>query len=172
MSRVDELLAALEAERGAFVAALESVDLELVTAPGVVDDWSVRDLVVHVAFWSEHATEALSLAAAGRGGEFAYAKGDTDRMNADLLIESRRTSPAASVARELRAFEAFAGSVAMLEPALLGLRLGNGDTVEEVIRYDGPDHYREHTEHLRAWFGADEYPEEGADADSHAGRAN
>jgi hypothetical protein len=27
--------------------------------------------------------------------------------------------------------------------------------VEKVVRYDGPDHYREHTEHLRAWFGED-----------------
>ena len=33
--------------------------------------------------------------------------------------------------------------------------LGNGDTVEAVIRYDGADHYAEHTAHLRAWFGAD-----------------
>ena len=26
-------------------------------------------------------------------------------------------------------------------------------TVEAVVRYDGPDHYAEHTAHLRAWFG-------------------
>jgi mycothiol maleylpyruvate isomerase-like protein len=174
MSGVDELLAELEAERAAFVEVLESVDLELVTAPGVVDDWSVRDLVVHVAFWSEHATEALALAAAGRGAEFAYAKRDTDRMNADLLTESRRTSPPAAVDREDRAYEAFARSVAALEPAFLGLRLGNGDTVEEIIRYDGPDHYREHTDHLRAWFGEEEEEgaEEGTGASSHAERAN
>jgi hypothetical protein len=49
--------------------------------------------------------------------------------------------------------------IAALDEALLGAALGNGDTVEAVIRYDGPDHYAEHTGHLRAWFGAD--PEEG-----------
>ena len=154
MSRVDELLAELEAERAAFADLLETVDAELVTAPGVVDDWSVRDLVVHLAFWCEHATRAIDLATAGRGAEFAYASGDTDRMNADLLTESRHTSPAAAVDREARAYEAFCGAVAAMDPALLDLRLGNGeDSVEEVIRYDGPDHYREHAEHLRAWFG-------------------
>jgi Mycothiol maleylpyruvate isomerase N-terminal domain len=153
MSRVDELLAELESERGAFADLLETVDAELVTAPGVVDDWSVRDLVVHLAFWCEHATNAINLGVAGRGAEFAYASGDTDRMNADLLTESRRTSPAAAVDREARAYEAFAAAVAALDPTLLDLRLGNDDTVEAVIRYDGPDHYREHTEHLRAWFG-------------------
>ena len=156
MADLDALLAELDAERGAFADLLETVDAELVTAPGVVDDWSVRDLVVHLAFWCEHATEAIALAVAGRGAEFAYSNADTDRMNADLLTESRRTSPAAAVDREARAYESFSAAVATLDSALLGLRLGNGDTVEAVIRYDGPDHYREHTEHLRAWFGEKE----------------
>ena len=153
MSRVDELLVELESERVAFADLLETVDAELVTAPGVVEDWSVRDLVVHLAFWCAHATRAINLAIAGRGAEFAYASGDTDRMNADLLTESRHTSPAAAVDREAGAYEAFCAAIAALDPTLLDLRLGNGDTVEAVIRYDGPDHYHEHTEHLRAWFG-------------------
>jgi len=160
MSRVDALLGQLANERAAFVAALETVDLELVTAPGVLEDWSVRDLVVHVGFWSEHAAEALSLARAGRGAEFAYDGSLTDAMNARLLAESRRTSPRAAIEREGRAYDAFATAVAALDPALLDLALGNGDTVEEVIRYDGSDHYREHTEHLRAWFGVDQDEEQ------------
>jgi hypothetical protein len=160
MSRVDELIAELDVERAAFADLLETVDADLVTAPGVVDEWSVRDLVVHVAFWCEHGTQTLDLAAAGRGAEFSYDARDTDRMNADLLEQSRRTSPAAAVDREARAYETFAGALAALDPELLGLRLGNGDTVEEVIRYDGPDHYREHTEHLRAWFGEDHVDED------------
>ncbi len=40
--------------------------------------------------------------------------------------------------------------MADLDEELLDLRLGNGDTVEAVIRYDGPDHYAEHAEHFRA----------------------
>lgn len=149
-------LAALDSSRRAFLDALESVDADLVTVPGVMDDWSVRDLVVHVAAWCTHATEALELAAAGRGGEFGYSTADTDAMNARILEEARRTSPSAALAREDAAFAAFRERVATLDPALLSLRLGNGDTVGEVIDYDGPDHYREHTQHLRAWFGADD----------------
>jgi hypothetical protein len=155
MTRVDELLADLRSEHQAFHRALEAVDVELVIAPGVVDDWSVRDLVVHVAFWAEHAVEALHLAADGRGAEFAYDSSETDAMNARLLAESRTITPNAALEREERAFEALAAAVAGLEASTLDVRLGNGDTVAEVIRYDGPDHYREHTEHLRAWF-ADE----------------
>ena len=152
----DQLLAALDGARTDFLDALGTVDADLVTVPGVMEDWSVRDLVVHVAFWAEHATGALDLAAAGRGEEFAYSSAQTDAMNARVLEEGRSVSPADALAREDAAFGLLRDRVATLDPDLLGHRLGNGDTVEEVIRYDGPDHYAEHTAHLRAWFGADD----------------
>jgi hypothetical protein len=151
----DELRAALDAARDDFLDALAQVDADLVTVPGVMDDWSVRDLVVHVAAWAEHAAQALDLAVAGRGAEFDYSTERTDAMNERILADGRALSPAAALAREETAFAALRERVATLDPSLLGLRLGNGDSVEEVIRYDGPDHYAEHTAHLRAWFGTD-----------------
>lgn len=155
MSRIDDLVAELRAEREAFLDALEAVDLELVTVPGVVEDWSVRDLVVHVAFWAEHAASAVRLAADGRGAEFAYDSSRTDAMNARLLKESRTVLPDAAVEREERAYGDFAATLAGLDPDLLDMRLGNGDSVADVVAYDGAHHYREHTAHLRAWFGDD-----------------
>jgi len=150
------LLERLDAARQAFLDALGAVDADLVTVPGVLEDWSVRDIVVHVAAWCEHAIGALDLAVAGRGDAFGYSTSETDAMNARILEDARRTSPSAALDREEAAFTAFRERVAALDPALLTLRLGNGDTVAEVIRYDGPDHYAEHTEHLRAWFASDE----------------
>lgn len=156
MSRIDDLVAELRREREAFLRVLASVDLELVTVPGVVDDWSVRDLTVHVAFWAEHAVRALELAGDGRGDEFAYDTGQTDAMNARLLEEARRTTPEAALEREELAFDALVAAVESLNPELLDLQLGNGDRVAEVIAYDGADHYREHTQQLGAWFGTDD----------------
>jgi hypothetical protein len=152
----DELLAALDDARADFLDALGTVDADLVTVPGVMGDWSVRDLVVHVAFWAEHAAGALDLATTGRGAEFAYSSDETDAMNARVLEEGRSISPRDALAREDASFGALHHRVASLDSALLTHRLGNGDTVEEVIRYDGPDHYAEHTAHLRAWFGSDD----------------
>lgn len=151
----EHLVAALDEARAAFLGALADVDVDLVTAPGVMGDWSVRDLVIHVAAWCRHGAEALDLATTGRGGEFAYSSGDTDAMNERILADGRTVSPAQALRREDAAFGAFRERVVALDPSLLRLRLGNGDTVEDVIRYDGPDHYAEHTEHLRAWFGPD-----------------
>ncbi|MDQ3690515.1 MAG: maleylpyruvate isomerase N-terminal domain-containing protein [Chloroflexota bacterium] len=160
MNRIEALLDELTSEREAFLSALEAVDLELVTVPGVVEDWSVRDLIVHVAFWAEHATEALRLAASGRGAEFAYNPSRTDGMNARLLQEAHQITPDAAVAREERAFEGLVAALTDLDPDLLEVPLGNGHTPARVVGYDGPEHYREHTAHLRAWFDEPDEPDE------------
>jgi hypothetical protein len=137
------------------------VDLELATVPGVMEDWSVRDLVHHVARWCEHGSEALDLASHGRGEAFDYSTGDTDAMNERFLAEGRSISPADALALEDAAFEGFRERIAGLDEGLLGVRLGNGDTVAEVIVYDGPEHYDEHTAHLGAWFAVDDEDDEG-----------
>ena len=77
-------------------------------------------------------------------------------MNERFLAEGRSISPSDALAREDAAFEGLRARIAGLDEALLRVALGNGDTVEEVIVYDGPEHYDEHTAHLRAWFGTDE----------------
>ena len=164
----EPLLDRLDAARRDFLDALEAVDADLVTVPGVMEDWSVRDIVVHVAAWCEHAANALELAVAGRGDEFAYSTAETDAMNARILEEARRTPPAAALEREDVAFSALRERVENLDAALLTQRLGNGDTVAEVIAYDGPDHYAEHTEHLRAWFAPDDDDDDDDDADADA----
>jgi hypothetical protein len=74
-------------------------------------------------------------------------------MNEAILAEASEISPGAALAREERAHAILREAVAGLDDESLGTGLGNGDTLEEVIRYDGPDHYAEHTAHLRAWFG-------------------
>ena len=153
MADRDTLLAELDATHAAFHELLARVDVELVAVPGVMEDWSVRDIVYHLAVWCEHGSEALELAASGRGAEFAYSSGDTDAMNARLLAEGRDVSPNEALRREERAFATFRERIAGLDPAVVSQKLGNGDTVGEVIVYDGPEHYTEHLEHLRAWFG-------------------
>lgn len=155
MADLPTLLDELDAARANFHEALGEVDADLVMAPGVVGDWSVRDLVVHVAAWCEHGSAALDLATAGRGADFTYSKRDTDAMNEKFAAEGRGLSPHEALAREEVSYAAFRERIGMLEAAVLDQQLGNGDTVEAVIRYDGPDHYAEHAAHLRDWFGPD-----------------
>lgn len=146
------LLAELDAARARFIAALADVDPDLFTVPGLMETWSARDLVEHVAFWSDHGAHALELAIGGNGQEFDYDSSQTDAMNAKTLSRASTLSPREVKEHEQVAFERFRAALAGLAPDVLDLVLGNGDTVERVIRYDGPEHYDEHTEHFRAWF--------------------
>jgi hypothetical protein len=150
---IQALLDELDTERDRFSGAVAEVDPALMTAPGVVGDWSARDLVHHVAYWSEHATDALELAMRGAGGEFAYDRSQTDAMNALAVREARGMSVAAAREREYRAFAALRAALAELSPDLLRLRLGNGDTVQQVTRYDGPALIAELAPQLRGCFG-------------------
>ena len=52
------------------------------------------------------------------------------------------------------------------DPEWLSERDADGDTLEEIILYDGADHYREHTHDIRAWFAAE--AEAGAEAGAEA----
>ena len=146
------LLAELDAARARFIAALGDVEPDLFTVPGLMEAWSARDLVEHVAFWSDHGADALELATSGHGADFAYDSSQTDAMNGRTLARASTMTPATVTEHEQVAFARFRGALAGLASDLLDLVLGNGDTVERVIRYDGAEHYDEHTEHLRAWF--------------------
>jgi hypothetical protein len=145
---VAELLADLERERQAFVLAFDAVPNP--EGRKIVDSWDARDLVIHAAFWSEHGANALELAATGRGAEFDYDSAETDAMNAATAAAGHVTSFADARAREGAAYERFKTALAQLDEGLLDLQLGNGDAVEDVVRYDGPDHYAEHAAQLRA----------------------
>lgn len=154
------LLRELESARARFVAAVADVEPDLFAAPGLMEDWSARDLVEHVASWSDHGADALESAVEGRGAEFDYDTADTDAINAGIAKRAQALAPEAVLEHERAAYRRFRERLAGLDPALLDLVLGNGDTVAEVVRYDGPEHYAQHTEHIRAWFSGQPEPED------------
>jgi hypothetical protein len=148
VSRVEGLVAELDRERAGFLVALAELGDGAVVVP-IVEAWDGRDLVVHVAFWSDHGADAVELARAGRGASFAYDTAQTDAMNAATAARGHGLSLGEARGREAAAFTRFRAALDGLADELLDLRLGNGDAVEDVIRYDGPDHYAEHAAHLR-----------------------
>ena len=60
-----ELLEAWEG-LGSVVDSFSDMELE---QPGVVESWSIKDLLGHIAFWAQQAAENLQLIAAGRADE-------------------------------------------------------------------------------------------------------
>jgi hypothetical protein len=147
----------LRAARDAFQAALAEADPQLLTAPGLAGEWSGRELIAHLGYWTGHATEALHHAEQGRTGEFGRDEMSVDERNAVVARVAAQTDLATVRQREQAAFEALLVALERADPAWLDERVAYGDSLEDVIRDDGADHYREHTADVRAWFaGADE----------------
>lgn len=143
----DDPVSRLGAARSSFLAALEALPAASWTQP-IVEQWDARDLVEHVAFWSEHGAGALELALAGRGAEFDYDTDQTDAMNAAEAGRRRGGSMVAAREREAAGYERLRAAMARAAQRCAE-RLGNGDAVGEVMAYDGWDHYAEHAAHLR-----------------------
>ena len=168
--QVEALLGELRAARGEFQAALADVEPSLLTTPGLVGDWSARELIAHLGYWTGHAAEALHHAELDRTGEFGDDDLDVDERNAVVARVAAETDLATVRQREEAAFEALVVRLERADPAWLDEKVAYGDTLERVIQDDGPEHYREHTLDLRAWFtGTDEAEADGeAAADDEA----
>jgi hypothetical protein len=150
----------LVAARDAFVAALDDVEPDLLTAPGLLGEWSARELVAHLGYWAGHAADALHHAEEGRSDEFEPEAQDVEARNATVAEVARTTDLATVRKRELASVDAFLDRLRRADDAWLDERVGYGDTVEQVLREDGPDHYREHTLDIRSWWAGGE-PDEG-----------
>jgi hypothetical protein len=161
---VKELLDGLAAARDEFLAAVGDIDPALRTTPGLVDEWSARDLLAHVGYWTGHAAEALHRAEQGELAGFGRDELSVDERNEVVTRVARETDYATVAKREEGAFQAFAERLAAVDSESLGDRDADGDTLEEIVAFDGADHYREHTLDIRAWFDGKDAPAE-ADAD-------
>jgi hypothetical protein len=160
LTRSQRLALELVAARDAFVAALDDVEPDLLTAPGLLGEWSARELVAHLGYWAGHAADALHHAEEGRSDEFEPEAQDVEARNATVAEVARTTDLATVRKRELASVDAFLDRLRRADDAWLDERVGYGDTVEQVLREDGPDHYREHTLDIRSWWAGGE-PDEG-----------
>jgi hypothetical protein len=149
VTEVPTLAAELAAARDDFLIALKDLPANRRETP-IMEGWTGRDLVWHVAFWTEHGADAVDLVLAGRPEAFGYDTAQTDAMNATEAARGASATLAEAVEREATAMQRLVAALAGLDDAALAIRLGNGDALEDVIRYDGPDHYAEHAAHLRA----------------------
>ena len=142
----DELVAA----RADFIAALEAVDTRRLNAPGLVGEWSARELVAHLGYWAGHAAEVIHAVESGRAAEVGVGEPSVDDRNASVARVAREADLATVRKREAASIQALLERLATVDPALLTERLPDGATLRDGLREDGPEHYREHTADLRS----------------------
>jgi len=147
---VEELVEELVSARAEFIAGLEALHPSRLTAPGLVGDWSARELVAHLGYWAGHAVEMIHAVEGGRADEVGPGEPSVDELNETVARVARQTDLATARRREAASAQALLERLGELDPALLSERLPDGATLKDGIREDGSEHYREHTSQLRS----------------------
>jgi hypothetical protein len=142
----DEIAVALERIEGSWrglTAALDGIPEERLGEPGAVGEWSVKDVMGHLAFWDE---QALLAAERHLAGQAPVRVDDWQAMNereaaarADRSVAEQR----AELERAHGLLVALLRSRPPLDPAAVGLC----GCMEE----DTYQHYDEHAAEIRAW---------------------
>ena len=138
------------AARGEFTDALAAIDAAIQRAPGLVGQWSARELIAHLGYWAGHAAELIHSVQDGRAHEAGVDEPSVEALNETVARVARGSEHAAVVEREAASVGALLERLENLDPALLDVRLPDGSSLEDGIREDGPDHYREHARDLRS----------------------
>ena len=144
----------LREERDRFFSTLSLVRPESLTTPGLLGEWSGRELVAHLGYWTGYAVEAIHAVESGRGDEFGADRPAVDDVNATVARVARETSLASVRKREAASVEALVERLHRIDPSLLDVRVPHVRwTLADGIRLNGPDHYREHADELVAVLG-------------------
>lgn len=137
---VSDLLQRIEDSWRAFLASLDDLDDDALLEPGAVGEWSLKDLLGHIAYWDDLGRENAALALSGNARTFE----DYEALNqADHAARRGRT-----LAEERAAMhQAHAALVADLEERL---HL-DAAAIDEAIAGSTYGHYDEHVVDIRAW---------------------
>jgi hypothetical protein len=145
----EHLVARLDDARKKLLASLQGLSEEQMTQSGAVGEWSVKDVLSHVASWEETALPDLARLARGDAPVLAsidlYAT-SYDSMNA-MIMALRLKTPLPQVLRELDILHAdFMAAVARLPDSVLA----EGQFGRLLVQITA-EHDEEHARHILEW---------------------
>jgi uncharacterized protein (TIGR03083 family) len=145
--QIDKLLKRLEREWAAFKESYAGMSDAQLTAPGVVDDWSVKDILAHVTTWEEEALKHLPLIIKGGRPPRYVTYGGIDAFNAQMTEKKRRLT-LADIVQQLDDTHRRLLDFIRAEPSDQFTR---ETRARRRLRLDTYSHYPLHTEMIRAW---------------------
>jgi hypothetical protein len=132
-------------------AALQDSYAELsaaeMTTPGVVNGWSVKDILAHVTTWDEEALTYLPVILAGRKPPRYAAVGGLDAFNA-RMAEQKRDLPLPEVLAQLEATHRRLLAYVATVPEE---HFARETPFRHRLRLDTYSHYPIHTRSIQAW---------------------
>ena len=134
-------------------SVIESVPDEEIAQPGVVEEWSVKDIVGHIAFWADRGAATLRASNAGSFEGLVWGEGETwvDDWN-ERESQVRKDKPYTEIRGEwLKAHEAARQALEGASDETLDAPF-RGHTVADFYIGDTYTHYKEHAEQIKAWL--------------------
>ena len=131
---------------------VDSFSDEEMEQPGVVDGWTAKDLLGHIAFWANKAASDLASVAAGKPEdvETPGSEKTVDEWN-ERERRARDGKSLTDIREEwLQSFQTAMEALAAFPAERLNENV-KGLTVLARFAADTYEHYREHVEHLSAW---------------------
>ncbi len=143
-----QLLARLDQAWLAFQASYAGLTDAQMVAPGVTDDWSVKDLIAHVTWWEEEAIKHLPEIAEGiTPARYATQYGGIDAFNAQMTT-LKHDLPLAAVLRQME--DTHRRLVAYLQ-TIPEDHFARETRFRRRLRLDTYSHYPIHTQAIWAW---------------------
>jgi hypothetical protein len=144
---VGKLLKRLDTAWAAFKESYAGLPDSRLMEPGVMGDWSVKDILAHVTTWEEEALKHLPLIIAGGRPPRYVTYGGIDAFNA-RMTEQKRGLSLSEVRRQLD--ETHRRLLDFIESAPED-QLRRETRFRRRLRLDTYGHYPIHTEAIREW---------------------
>ncbi|MGE0543992.1 MAG: maleylpyruvate isomerase N-terminal domain-containing protein [Dehalococcoidia bacterium] len=147
MDQTTKLLRRLDAAWAEFNEACAGLTDARLTEPGVIEDWSVKDIIAHITTWEEEALKHLPVIIAGGSPPRYVTFGGLDAFNARMTAK-KRALPLAEVLRQRD--ETHNRLVEFVRNAP-GDHFAGETRARRRLRLDTYSHYPLHTEAIREW---------------------
>ena len=146
--QAERVLRRLDAAWAAFQESYAGLPDAALLEPGVVGDWSVKDVLAHVNTWQEEALQHLPvIAAGGTPPSYATTYSGIDAFNA-RMAELKRGLTLSEVRRRLQEAQRRLTELIWSVPED---QLAGETRFRRRLRLDTYGHYRHHTHGIREW---------------------
>jgi len=139
--------------RAATLRLLARIPEEAILRPRPRGDWSIKNVLTHIAAWEEEGTRRLALIARGRGDRIVWydTMAEVDRFNARAVRAARRMSLAATLRRLAQARAALVRALTRLPPRALA-DPAHDLPVMTWLREFAWTHETGHRQEIREWW--------------------
>lgn len=153
-----DLLNVIAKERKKLESLIEGLSEVQMNEPGVEGNWSIKDLMAHIAAWERLALDRISSALTGESLKFPVIEGESfvDKFNADIYKLNHNKDLLDIHMEFSNSHKDFIDQIEKLEDFFLSSQLpfdwAGNMTVQVMISANTHWHYVEHVEAIEQWI--------------------